>query len=796
MGCGSSCASQTKESANKKTNTMIKEHCEVNCNSKNDITSKNNKKNNNLTYSSKKEEVLVKPNCTLNKKDSASDNFIKKKSSGVEYIDNNDHIINPNNKSINEKNNFYNDNNIDVNCHDNNGENRLENNREITQKSNTESLNIKKSPRRLEYNCNNINTITFKQSKSIHEDEVDEKDDKFDELPSIDVMNHFKRGFKENSSGKYKNYERNFSFQSQRLIKTANSMNDIFKDEDISQIMCVGEDYCPLIYNDQHIKDSVDESNFTNKLSFHERNEKNDDDVFYDPSKIRSTRINNDQINPNISQNSYNKGLSHRESCMSKSYTLEDENALSKQLLNNNTIVTASKCESMHPIWISSKNKVVIKVSGAWTKDKSYTFVDYRGYLKTSTNLSCVNRSTNYNSNKNLNVELDSNCFLPTIENTRLNNIYNSNNSGKLESKFKLGSDNSDNQYSHTKTIMNATNKNDSSNKDKQINCDNNTFNSNAMSSNNDNICKENTNTNQTDIQVNNDKFTNEIQEINKKLSNEEFIDGELICRVLGGKYFSIKDGLEFYPDSEGPLFFKMFLSSEKNDKNEFNRYVPAGRLMVTVSNSEKLSFQQIEHRLGWRIENLDPTYGLINLIINNFEKNAIILINKLRSNPKLFAHMYLDNFSYISSATKKLFNIISIQSKSNFPFYINKKLYNCVRLVNLIDKKETESKLNNISQQFHNSNYVIIDSKENSVLSFLIKLICIEKSRKALFSNKYSVIAIYSTQIEDKLLCSEKKEILNNSIGMKKSIKSVPSKSLNLGTTYRTLVYFCGNNN
>lgn len=568
-----------------------------------------------------------------------------------------------------------------------------------------------------ENNDNNINKsnsgveskIEIKKldSKSLCDEEIDENKDSIVDL-------NLKNFTKNNKSHKEKSnkIERTFSFNSVKVIKHVNSMIDIYKEEDVSQILssCNLEDaYC----NDQnYIKDSVymNESFLTNRQS-----------VFSDTKELHNSCS---QLKFNLMNSSNLNDIEKdkEESCFTE----------------NTTTVSASKFESMHPIWVLENTKVTFRVSGVWTKDKFSNFIDFRGYHNnndiSSTEINNNNNTSNRNSLKNNNsksLELSS---FPT------NKSLSSSSKGELDN-------------CNTNNTSGSTNKNI-----EKLNCPNEHNNSN-INSNND----INANTNNSTL--------------------EKFTEGELLCKVLGGKYISLStSNCTFYPEHSGPIFFKMHF----NSLTDSTTIQPSGSLIVTVINSEKVSFNNIDMRLGWKTENLDPTYGMVNLIINSFEKGLLLMLNKLRTKPKLFAQIYLDNFCSFSNNSQKLCTLLAKKENDEVAsFKINKRLFNTLRLLNLNDKFDSETQLNSICSKFSHSCYCILDSNENSILSLIVRLLCSEKTRKAMFCQDFTMLAIYSTQLAVSSVFDEKagSNLINNSINEKQE------KSIN-----RTLFFFCGN--
>jgi hypothetical protein len=103
-----------------------------------------------------------------------------------------------------------------------------------------------------------------------------------------------------------------------------------------------------------------------------------------------------------------------------------------------------------------------------------------------------------------------------------------------------------------------------------------------------------------------------------------------LIGHIPGGKIFKVVDGCEVVADSTGPLYLY------PNDRNE-NSY-SNGFLNVYIGNAIPMSYEAIELKLGWDkrllIEENDS--------LSQVEYDVLLLLNKLRSNPRNFAIQYI----------------------------------------------------------------------------------------------------------------------------------------------------------
>lgn len=127
---------------------------------------------------------------------------------------------------------------------------------------------------------------------------------------------------------------------------------------------------------------------------------------------------------------------------------------------------------------------------------------------------------------------------------------------------------------------------------------------------------------------------------------------GCLAAYIPGGPYFNVYDGLVLEVQKEGPLF--MFQNNGLYSVN------PKGSLEVEIKGVTPLSIYEIEMKLGWDLSELDTSIPEM----KEDEINLLIYINKVRTNPKLFAQQYLNNANiqnnlYATEAEKELFNIL-----------------------------------------------------------------------------------------------------------------------------------------
>lgn len=236
------------------------------------------------------------------------------------------------------------------------------------------------------------------------------------------------------------------------------------------------------------------------------------------------------------------------------------------------------------------------------------------------------------------------------------------------------------------------------------------------------------------------------------------FNEGELICRVLGSEFFSIHKNLSYSPLISGPLYFKM------NVKDALNSFEPKGKLIVSISNSKKIQFEQIDQILGWNIKILDTTKRIKNLVISNSDRNLVIFINKIRSNSDLFINQYLYGVSHFGIGFKKLYNILSkIDSKTKnlSSLLVNKNLYYYMKTLMSFDSNVNEKLVKDYLKMFSYVKYFSSHIKDNSNLGVLIKLLTFDDVRECIFSEKVSIFSISISSLNNSIISSPL--IINN---------------------------------
>jgi len=122
---------------------------------------------------------------------------------------------------------------------------------------------------------------------------------------------------------------------------------------------------------------------------------------------------------------------------------------------------------------------------------------------------------------------------------------------------------------------------------------------------------------------------------------NDNFNLGALCGFILGGEAFSITENCSFTSQCSGPLILY---------QNNGNFLVsPIGFLHFFIHGAVHMSLIEIETKLGWEITLIDTCSD--KTYMKEEEKKLIYILNKLRSNPQLFAKLYIENKKQQSDA-------------------------------------------------------------------------------------------------------------------------------------------------
>lgn len=269
-----------------------------------------------------------------------------------------------------------------------------------------------------------------------------------------------------------------------------------------------------------------------------------------------------------------------------------------------------------------------------------------------------------------------------------------------------------------------------------------------------------------------------ELENLNqvKILENDKIIEN-VFYRVLGKDYVRFIENMTFRTVKSGPIFIKTLM----NTSEENSKYI-----ILEVSNSEKISLEQLDNRLNWNACMVDTSFKNIELVISNYEKGILTLINKLRLNPSLFCEFYLNSFLFLNHKTKKLYNILNKKTKCN-ALKINTKLFNKIKTINVYNQEELKSAFNSLSSKCSYNEYFCIDSFDFNSLYIIIKLLNSEKSRKCIFENCFTHICIYCCQQFQNINIDESKLSHCNQSKLNNSNVNVNN------TTMKLLIWFFG---
>lgn len=145
---------------------------------------------------------------------------------------------------------------------------------------------------------------------------------------------------------------------------------------------------------------------------------------------------------------------------------------------------------------------------------------------------------------------------------------------------------------------------------------------------------------------------------------------GALCGYIQGGEVFAIKDQIKYTPTISGALV--MFQNNGDWDVK------PTGSLFVMIEGAIKRSIEDIDLAHGWEMEII---YSLQEIrYLNDDEKKLIYYINKVRSNPPLFADLYLFHRRNRSYLDKECFELL--KSLSPLPLVTpNEQLCNVAKV-------------------------------------------------------------------------------------------------------------------
>lgn len=139
------------------------------------------------------------------------------------------------------------------------------------------------------------------------------------------------------------------------------------------------------------------------------------------------------------------------------------------------------------------------------------------------------------------------------------------------------------------------------------------------------------------------------IKDIGNEPTPYNFPVGSLCGYVQGGNVFGITQSTEVVCSNTGPLV--LFQNNGDYDVK------PKGCLIVIINGGIKQSLEETEMGLGWILEIFEE----INHIdfMSNEEKCILYYLNKLRSNPPLFAKLYLTHRKNRSKSDEECFEFL-----------------------------------------------------------------------------------------------------------------------------------------
>ena len=129
----------------------------------------------------------------------------------------------------------------------------------------------------------------------------------------------------------------------------------------------------------------------------------------------------------------------------------------------------------------------------------------------------------------------------------------------------------------------------------------------------------------------------------------------------------------------EGPLILKMNINSKWTKNN------PSGALNIKIKGAKLVEkAEELDTKLGWckslKVIRFVNKQDLPEYTIPKNEKKIIILLNKARYDPKLFANQYLTNFKSLTPSSEKIYNEFLVSFKNISYFKINVSIVKLLR--------------------------------------------------------------------------------------------------------------------
>lgn len=144
---------------------------------------------------------------------------------------------------------------------------------------------------------------------------------------------------------------------------------------------------------------------------------------------------------------------------------------------------------------------------------------------------------------------------------------------------------------------------------------------------------------------------------IEEKTEVNNFPIGCLLGHIQGGTFFGINNKIKYTSKYQGYL---MLL--QNNGSYETNPY---GYLDVFVSGGKLYRYNEIEKLSGWNYNIIDTNHDAI--YMKSKEKDLLILLNKLRSNPQKFAQKYLTHLAHVNNYYNQAYNYLLSIKENRF---------------------------------------------------------------------------------------------------------------------------------
>lgn len=220
---------------------------------------------------------------------------------------------------------------------------------------------------------------------------------------------------------------------------------------------------------------------------------------------------------------------------------------------------------------------------------------------------------------------------------------------------------------------------------------------------------------------------------------------GALLGRVLGGPYFEIRNNTQIKSEGYGPLFLCTNTDEYCNDID--------GSIEIKIYGLCPLEYSIIDEKLEWNVNYLTKDIEML----NDEEKLHINYINKLRSNPEMFANYYLKNLITKGNQYNDLYNYI----KSLSPLQLlqpSRELiaFNKIQ-VDYLGKSGTTSHLSekgyNLQKRLRSFNiktncyesytYGVLSAFDNLINLLLDEFSKLKTNRSYLLNNNFTLIGV-----------------------------------------------------